>query len=56
MTDVYDYNSIEGNNRTIFITNFYEQLNNRNESVNVYNMCIRFYTLFQKVMVMLALM
>ena len=43
MTDVYDYNSIEGNNRTIFITNFYEQLNNRNESVNVYNMCIRFY-------------
>ena len=43
MTDVYDYNSIEGNNRTIFITNFYEQLNTKNESVNIYNMCIRFY-------------
>ena len=43
MTDVFDYNSIEGNNRTIFITNFYEQLNNKNESVNIYNMCIRFY-------------
>ena len=42
ITDIYDYNYIEGSNRTIYITNFYKQLDTP-ESDNVYTMCIRFY-------------
>ena len=42
ITDIYDYNYIEESNRTIYITNFYKQLDTP-ESDNVYTMCIRFY-------------
>ena len=42
ITDIYDYNYIEGSNRTIYITNFYKQLDTP-QSDNVYTMCIRFY-------------
>ena len=42
ITDTYDYNNIEGSNRTIYITNFYKQLDIA-DSDNIYTMCIKFY-------------
>ena len=42
ITDTYDYNFVEGSNRTIYITNFYKQFD-FDTSDNIYTMCIKFY-------------
>ena len=41
-TESYDNNYLSQKNRTIFITNFYKQLDTP-DSDNVYTMCIQFY-------------